>query len=57
MKAEDDFELPVFDRPMDETPSPMTYEQAMAAFEEIIQSRRLREEEPLQREVIPEFRM
>jgi hypothetical protein len=57
MRPEDDFELPVFDRPMDETPSPMTYEQAVAAFEEIIQIMRLREEEILRREVIEPFVM
>lgn len=57
MRPEDDFELPVFDRPMDETPSPMTYEQAAAAFEKIIQTLHLREEEVLRPEVIDPFVM
>ncbi len=40
---------------MDESPSPMTYEQAVTAFEEIIDKLRLRETEPLQREEISPF--
>lgn len=57
MRPEDDFELPVFDRPVDESPSPMTYEQAVIAFEEIIETLRLREEESLRPEVIEPFVM
>ena len=56
MRSEEDFELPDFDRPMDEIPSPMTYEQA-AALEEIIESLRLREEEGQRPEVIEPFVM
>jgi hypothetical protein len=41
MKAEDEFTLPVFDRPMDESESPMTYAKTVDALEEIIQSLRL----------------
>jgi hypothetical protein len=41
MEAEDEFTLPVFDRPMDESESPLTYAQTVDAFEEIIQSLRL----------------
>ena len=53
----DDLNLPVFDRPMDESPSPMTYAQAVEAFEEIIARLRLREDEPLRRQEIPPFEM
>lgn len=42
---------------MDETPSPMTYEQAAEAFEEIIRSQRLREKEVLLPEPIEPFVM
>lgn len=57
MRPEDDFELPAFDRPMDGSPSPMSYEQAVEACEEIIQSMRLRENEVLRREEIEPFVM
>jgi len=42
---------------MDEDPSPMTYEQAIASFEEVIVSLRLREKEILKPEVIEPFVM
>jgi hypothetical protein len=57
MKAEDEFTLPVFDRPMDESEPPMTYAQTLDALEEIIQSLRLREDEPLRTEFIEPFEM
>jgi hypothetical protein len=57
MRAEDEFTLPVFDRSMDESEPPMTYEQTVDAFEEIIQKLRLRENEPLRVEVIEPFVM
>jgi len=57
MNPANEFNLPVFDRPMDEDPSPMTYEQAIASFEEVIVSLRLREKEILKPEVIEPFVM
>jgi len=51
-----DFDLPVFTEPQRE-PEPVGYENAVAAFEEIIQTMRLREKEPLRREVIEPFVM
>jgi hypothetical protein len=56
MDPANDFELPVFDRPMVELPSGMTYEQVVAEFEEIIKAYRLREV-PREPEDIPEFKM
>ena len=56
MDPANDFDLPVFERPMVELPSGMTYEQAVAEFDEIIQALRLREV-PRDPEDIPEFKM
>ena len=56
MDPANDFDLPVFERPMVELPSGMTYEQAVAEFDEIIKAYRLREV-PREPEVIPEFKM
>ena len=56
MNPANDFDLPVFDRPMVELPSNMTYEQAVAEFDEIIKAYRLRER-PRDPEDIPEFKM
>jgi len=47
-----DFELPVFDRPMVDLPSGMTHEQVVAEFDEIIKAFRSREPED-----VPEFKM
>ena len=55
MDPANDFDLPVFERPMVELPSGMTYEQAVAGFDEIIKAYRLRV--PREPEVIPEFKM
>jgi len=49
--------LPDFERPMDETPSPMTYQQAAQSMEEMIQTFRLLESEPPAREEILPFVM
>ena len=56
MDPANDFDLPVFDRPMVDLPSGMTYEQAVAEFDEIIKAYRLREV-PRKPEDIPEFKM
>lgn len=56
MDPANDFDLPVFDRPMVDLPSGMTYEQAVAEFDEIIKAYRLREV-PRKPEDIPEFNM
>ena len=56
MDPANDFDLPVFDRPMVELPPTMTYEQAVAEFDEIIKAYRLRER-PRESEDIPEFKM
>ena len=56
MNPANDFILPDFDRPMDTSPSNMTYEQVVAEFDEIIQSLRLREV-PRAPEAIPAFKM
>jgi hypothetical protein len=56
MNPANDFILPDFDRPMDTSPSDMTYEQVVAEFDEIIQALRLREV-PREPEDIPEFKM
>jgi hypothetical protein len=52
----DDFELPVFDRPMQDPPCTVPYEVAMRAFEEIAETIKLREK-PRTAENIPEFKM
>jgi hypothetical protein len=57
LRPEDDFELPVFDRPMADPPSRVPYEVAVRAFEEIIVALQLREETPRVAEDIPEFKM
>jgi hypothetical protein len=57
LRPEDDFELPVFDRPMEDPPSRVPYEAAVRAFEEIIAAFRLREKTPHPIEDIPEFKM
>ena len=57
LRPEDDFELPVFDRPMQDPPSTVPYEIAVRAFEEIIASFKLREKTPHPVEDIPEFKM
>lgn len=56
LDPKDDFDLPVFDRPMQDPPCTMTYEQAVAAFEEIIEAFKLREQ-PRPVEDIPEFKL
>jgi len=56
MNPANDFELPVFDRPMVESPSSMTYQQVVAEFDEIIKALRSREV-PREPEDIPEFKM
>lgn len=57
LRPEDDFELPVFDRPMQDPPSTVPYEVAVRAFEEIIAAFKLREKSPHPVEDIPEFKM
>ncbi len=57
LRPEDDFELPVFDRPMEDPPSRVPYEVAVRAFEEIIAAFQLREKTPHVAEDIPEFKM
>jgi hypothetical protein len=57
LRPEDDFELPVFDRPMEDPPSRVPYEAAVRAFEEIIAAFRLREKTPHPIEDIPKFKM
>lgn len=57
LRPEDDFELPVFDRPMEDPPSSVPYEDAVRAFEEIIVTLLLREKMPRVAEDIPEFKM
>ena len=57
LNPEDDFELPVFDRPMKDPPSTVPYEVAVRAFEEIIAAFKLREKAPRVTEHIPEFKM
>jgi len=57
LRPEDDFELPVFDRPMEDPPSKVPYEVAVRAFEEIITTSKLREKAPRVSEDIPEFKM
>ncbi len=54
---EDDFELPVFDRPMEDPPGKVPYEVAVRAFEEIIAAFKLREKTPRVAEDTPEFKM
>ena len=56
LDPKDDFDLPVFDRPMQDPPCTMTYEQASRAFEEIIATFRLRDE-PRPVEDVPEFKL
>ncbi len=51
-----DFELPVFDRPMQDPPALVSYEQAVAAYEEIIEAFKLRER-PRRVEHIAEFKL
>lgn len=46
MNTEDIFELPVFDVPQTEPPTPVSYEAAMTAFEELARGMRIREEPP-----------
>jgi len=57
LRREDDFELPVFDHPMEDPPSRVPYETAVRAFEEIIVALKLREKAPRVAEDIPEFKM
>ena len=57
LRPEDDFELPVFDRPMEDPPSTVPYEVAVRAFEEIIVALTLWENAPRIAEDIPEFKM
>jgi hypothetical protein len=57
LRPEDDFELPVFYRPMEDPPSRVPYEAAVRAFEEIIAAFKLREKTPRIAENIPEFKM
>ena len=57
LRPEDDFELPVFDRPMEDPPNTVPYEVAVRAFEEIIVAMKLREKAPRVIEDIPEFKM
>lgn len=57
LRPEDDFELPVFDRPMEDPPSRVPYEFSVRAFEEVIVALKLREKAPRVAENIPEFRM
>ena len=57
LRPEDDFELPVFHRPMEDPPSRVPYEVAVRAFEEIIVTLQLREKTPRIAEDIPEFKM
>jgi hypothetical protein len=57
LNPKDDFELPVFDRPMQDPPSTVPYEVAVRAFEEIIATFKLREKTPRVSEDIPEFKM
>jgi len=57
LNPKDDFELPVFDRPMQDPPSTVPYEVAVRAFEEIITTFKLREKAPRVAEDIPEFKM
>jgi len=56
-RPEGDFELPVFDRPMEDPPTKVPYEVAVRAFEEIIATFKLREKTPRVAEDIPEFKM
>lgn len=52
----DEFELPVFDRPMQDPPCTITYKQAVRAFEEFAEVLKLREQ-PRPVERISEFKM
>ena len=56
LDPKDDFELPVFDRPMQDPPCTITYEQAVAAFEEFAATFKAREQ-PRPAEDIAEFKM
>jgi len=56
LDPKDDFELPVFDRPMQDPPCTLTYEQAVAAFEEFATTFKVREQ-PRPAEDIAEFKM
>jgi hypothetical protein len=57
LNPKDDFELPAFDRPMEDPPSTVPYEVAVRAFEEFIATFKLREKTPRVTENIPEFKM
>ena len=57
LNPKDDFELPVFDRPMEDPPSTVPYEVAVRAFEEIIVALKLREKTPRVSEDIPEYKL
>ena len=57
LRPEDDFELAVFDRPMENPLSRVPYEVAVRAVEEIIVALKLREKAPRVAEDIPEFKM
>ena len=57
LRPEDNFALPVFDRPMEDPPSRVPYEVAVRAFEEIIVALKLREKTPRVGEDITEFKM
>ena len=57
LRPEHDFDLPVFNRPMEDPPSSVPYEVAVRAFEEIIIALKLREKTPRVPQDIPEFKM
>ena len=57
LRPEDDFELPVFDRPMQDPPSKVPYVAAVRAFDEIIVALKLREKAPRVAEDNPELKM
>lgn len=57
LRPEDDFELPVFDSRMEDSPGKVPYEFAVGAFEQIIVALKLREKAPRVAENIPEFKL
>ncbi len=57
LDPKDDFELPVFDRPMQDPPCTMTYEQAVAAFEQFAAKFQIREASQRPDGEIPEFKL
>jgi len=56
LHSQDDFDLPVFDRPMPDPPSTVPYESAVRSFEEFIAAYHLRETSPPMKD-IPEFKL